>query len=47
MCIVGPRFTPIVQALPSIVPFVAPEEQERVRGKPFACRLGANELTFG
>lgn len=43
----GPRFTPIVQALPSIVPFVAPEEQERVRGKKFAVRLGANENTFG
>jgi histidinol-phosphate aminotransferase len=43
----GPRFTPIVQGLPSIVPFVAPEEQERVRGSKFAVRLGANENTFG
>ena len=45
--ITGPRFTPIVQALPSIVPFVAPEEIERSRGKAFSVRLGANELTFG
>ena len=45
--ITGPRFTPVVQSLPSIVPFVAPEEIERSRGKPFAVRLGANELTFG
>jgi len=45
--ITGPRFTPIVQALPSIVPFVAPEEIERSRGKRFDVRLGANELTFG
>jgi histidinol-phosphate aminotransferase len=43
----GPRFTAIVQSLPSIVPFVAPEESERVRGRPFAVRLGANENTFG
>ena len=38
--ITGPRFTPVVQSLPSIVPFVAPEEIERSRGKPFAVRLG-------
>ncbi|KAJ1461481.1 putative histidinol aminotransferase [Pelagophyceae sp. CCMP2097] len=45
--ITGPRFTPIVQQLPAMVPFIAPEEQERVRGRPFAVRLGANESTFG
>ncbi|KAL1527031.1 hypothetical protein AB1Y20_015718 [Prymnesium parvum] len=45
--ITGPRFTSIVQGLPSIVPFVAPEEIERSRGRKFAVRLGANELTFG
>ena len=45
--ITGPRFTPIVNGLPSIVPFVSPEEIERSRGRPFAVRLGANELTFG
>jgi len=30
-----------------MVPFVAPEEQERVRGRPFRARLGANESNFG
>ena len=44
--ITGPRFTPIVNGLPSIVPFVAPEEIQRSRGKSFAARLGANENTF-
>eukprot|EP01051_Picozoa_sp_SAG22_P026785 SAG22_NODE_8632_length_640_cov_1.232902_1_plen_174_part_01 len=43
----GPRYTPVVQGLPSIIPFVAPEEQERVRGRPFRVRLGANESNFG
>merc|ERR1740123_1515226 len=43
----GPNYTHIVQALPSMVPFVAPEEQERVRGRPFKARLGANECNFG
>ena len=45
--ITGPRFTAVVQSLPSIVPFIAPEEIERSRGRPFSVRLGANELTFG
>lgn len=45
--VTGPRFTPIVAALPSIVPFVAPEEMERTREKPFKVRLGANEMTIG
>ena len=45
--ITGPRFTPIVQSLPSIVPFVAPEEIERSRGRAYEVRLGANELTMG
>ena len=45
--ITGPRFTPIVTRLPSIVPFVAPEEIERSRGRPWAVRLGANELNCG
>ncbi len=35
------------QSLPSTVPFVGPEAQERMRGKPFAARLGANESGFG
>jgi histidinol-phosphate aminotransferase len=40
-------FTPRVAALPSSVPFVGPETQERRRGRPFAARLGANESGFG
>ena len=43
----GPRFTSIVGGLSSVVPFVAPEEMERSRARPFAVRLGANELTVG
>ncbi|MCJ8139755.1 pyridoxal phosphate-dependent aminotransferase [Falsirhodobacter halotolerans] len=42
-----PRFTPLVAGLPSTVPFVGPETQERQRGQPFAARLGANESVFG
>lgn len=42
-----PRFTPLVQSLPSTVPFVGPETQERDRGRPFDARLGANESGFG
>jgi histidinol-phosphate aminotransferase len=40
-------FTPIVQGLPSTVPFVGPEAQERKRGRLFRARLGANESLFG
>lgn len=43
----GPRFTPLIAALPSSVPFVGPETQERAMGHPFAARLGANENGFG
>ncbi|GAB4282256.1 MAG: pyridoxal phosphate-dependent aminotransferase [Roseovarius sp.] len=43
----GPRYTPLVAALPASVPFVGPEEQERARGAPFRARLGANENVFG
>ena len=42
-----PRYTPLAHSLPSTVPFVGPETQERARGKPFAARLGANENVFG
>ncbi len=42
-----PRYTPLVQSLPSTVPFVGPETQERDRGAPFVARLGANESLFG
>lgn len=43
----GPRCTPLIDSLPSTVPFVGPETQERTRGRPFAARLGANENVFG
>jgi histidinol-phosphate aminotransferase len=42
-----PPFTPVIEALPRLVPFVGPEALERVRGKPFRARLGANESIFG
>ncbi len=40
-------FTPLVASLPSTVPFVGPEAQERARGKGFRARIGANESVFG
>ena len=43
----GPRLTPLADSLPSSVPFVGPEAQERARGKPFRARIGANENVFG
>ncbi|WP_343079738.1 pyridoxal phosphate-dependent aminotransferase [Ostreiculturibacter nitratireducens] len=43
----GPRYTRLVESLPATVPFVGPETQERVRGRPFKARLGANESVFG
>ena len=42
-----PTLTRIVRDLPTLVPFVGPEAQERARGRPFAVRLGANENVFG
>jgi histidinol-phosphate aminotransferase len=39
--------TPLVASLPSAVPFVGPETQERARGQQFEARLGANENGFG
>lgn len=41
------RLTPLASALPSTVPFVGPETQERARGAAFDARLGANESVFG
>ncbi|MEH6646875.1 pyridoxal phosphate-dependent aminotransferase [Sulfitobacter sp.] len=41
------RLTPLAQSLPATVPFVGPENQERVRGQAFDARLGANENVFG
>lgn len=43
----APPFTSIVQDLPSTVPFVGPEAQERARGRLFRARIGANESVFG
>ena len=42
-----PPYTPLVASLPSTVPFVGPETQERARGATFKARLGANECVFG
>ena len=42
-----PLETPLVQGLPSTVPFVGPEAIERRRARPFAARIGANESVFG
>lgn len=42
-----PPLTRIIRELPKLVPFVGPEAQERVRGRPFRARLGANESLFG
>ena len=41
------RLTPLAASLPSTVPFVGPETQERARARPFKARLGANESVFG
>ncbi|WP_316012905.1 pyridoxal phosphate-dependent aminotransferase [Roseobacter sp. HKCCA0434] len=41
------RLTPLAERLPSTVPFVGPETQERARGAAFDARLGANESGFG
>ena len=42
-----PRLTALADSLPSTVPFVGPEAQERARGQAFKARLGANECGFG
>jgi len=42
-----PPLTPLAASLPSTVPFVGPETQERAMGHPFRVRLGANENGFG
>jgi histidinol-phosphate aminotransferase len=43
----APILTSLAASLPSTVPFVGPETQERVRGRLFRARLGANESLFG
>ncbi|MER8385999.1 pyridoxal phosphate-dependent aminotransferase [Mesorhizobium sp. M1380] len=42
-----PPLTLLIGALPSTVPFVGPEAQERDRGRAFRARIGANESSFG
>jgi histidinol-phosphate aminotransferase len=42
-----PRQSRLVADLPSSVPFVGPEAQERARGAAFRARIGANESVFG
>lgn len=41
------RFTPLIQSLPSTIPFVGPEAIERQRGRAISARIGANESGFG
>ncbi len=41
------RLTDVVAALPDSIPFVGPEAQERMRGRAFRARIGANESVFG
>ena len=40
-------FTPLIESLPTSIPFVAPETIERKQGHPFTTRIGANESAFG
>ncbi len=42
-----PKIHPPLAKLPATIPFVAPEHTERVAGRPFEARLGANEGNFG
>ncbi|MBS9719929.1 pyridoxal phosphate-dependent aminotransferase [Tianweitania sp. BSSL-BM11] len=42
-----PHLTNLAKSLPSTVPFVGPETQERNNGRSFKARLGANENGFG
>ncbi len=42
-----PRQSILCADLPSSVPFVGPEAQERARGAAFRARIGANESVFG
>jgi histidinol-phosphate aminotransferase len=42
-----PKFTPLIELLPSSVPFVGPEALERKTGVKILARIGANENVFG
>ncbi len=41
------NFTPLIQSLPSTIPFVGPETIVRRTGIPLRARIGANESVFG
>ena len=41
------KFSPIIDKLPSTVPFVGPEALERRSGQVIKARIGANESVFG
>ena len=41
------NYTDIIKSLPSSVPFVGPEAQERMLDRIFDARIGANESVFG
>lgn len=41
------HLTALAESLPTSVPFIGPEAQERSTGIPFKARLGANESVFG
>lgn len=43
----NPKLVPLIDSLPSTVPFVGPEALERKRNGLFRARLGANENGFG
>lgn len=43
----APKRLDLIENLPSTVPFVGPETQERALGTVFKARLGANESAFG
>src|SRR6185312_15241653 len=43
----SPRYSRLVAALPSVVPFVPPEAFERQMGAELRLRIGANESNFG
>jgi len=43
----APRQAKLCADLPSTVPFVGPEAQERARAAQFRARIGANESVFG
>jgi histidinol-phosphate aminotransferase len=41
------RMNPIIEKLPSVVPFIGPETLERRTGAAIQARIGANESAFG